>query len=336
MWFNALKVKIDYLKKYATLMTGCYTLWNVYFVFNSSDAWYDEFQKLANVTYEDWTYPVHTSLSSAISACTTNRNDVVLIDANSTHSLTAWLAITKSRIHFIGMDWWNRLIQQWTKIQLATAATTAYVVKNTWTRNTFENIKFIQWATAGTWLYWFQDWWEWTVFKNCSFVFWVANNLWWTTAHEFMAGTDSWTFINCTFWTETLLTSWARSVFDIDQVTAWQEFKSNYFENCRFMISSTSWTATFIRCNAITDLLYTNEFKNTSFLASVDSAWWIALAEAVQTWTGTNKWTLLFTWTLSAMNCTKVSTATGWRNDAIQIVAPASSATGWIWVKPTA
>ena len=149
-------------------------------------------------------------------------------------------------------------------------------------------------------------------------------------------GSDSDQFINCTFGSDTLLTSAARSVFHIDQVTSGQEFKSNYFENCRLMISSSSGTATFIRLDAVGDILYTNEFKNTSFLASVDAGGGTALAEAVQTGTGTSKGTILLSGTLSAMNCTKVSTATSGRNTAVQVVAPASSATGGIGITPTA
>lgn len=72
-------------------------------------------------------------------------------------------------------------------------------MKDTGNRNSFRNIKFIQAATAGTGLTVFQGGGEGTVFKNCSFVFEVADNLGSTDAHEFVAGTDSATFIDCTF-----------------------------------------------------------------------------------------------------------------------------------------
>src|SRR5690606_41439968 len=64
----------------------------------------------------------------------------------------------------------------------------------------------------------------------------------------------------------------ARSVFHIDQVTSGQEFKSNILENCNFLISSSSSTATFVRLDAVGDILFTNIFKNCTFAASVDSA----------------------------------------------------------------
>ena len=101
-------------------------------------------------TYADGTEAFHTTLASAIAACTDGRNDVILLDAKSEHLLTAGIALTKNRVNFVGMDGGDRLVQQGTKIKLATAATTAYVMKDTGTRNSFRNIKFIQAATAGT------------------------------------------------------------------------------------------------------------------------------------------------------------------------------------------
>lgn len=275
------------------------------------------------------------SLSDAYTAAESNNNDVIVLDWVSSHSLTTWLSITKNRIHFIGFDGWDRLLQQWAKIELATASTTAYVVKNTWTRNTFRNIKFIQSATAGTWLTVFQEWGEWTLFKNCSFTFWVVNNLGSTSAFEMVTGSDSATYIDCTFGSDTLLTSAARAVMSIDEVNGTNEFKSNQFRWCTFNISSSSSTATFIRLSAVWDILFSNLFDRCNFLASVDSAWGAAIAEAVQTWTSTVKGCLAFSYP-AIFNVTKFSTATSGRNTAIQVASPAMTATGWIWITPTA
>jgi len=314
------------------------TFGRIFVVKSSSDTSDDNWAKLDQVfkTDSEGRVRVFTSLSNAYDACASNNNDVILLDAHSTHSLSSGIALTKNRVHFIGMDGGDRLVQQGAKVELATAATTAYVLKNTGVRNSFRNIKFIQSSTNAAALTVLQQGDEGGLYKNCSFVFGVANNLGGTTAHEVLSGSDSATFLNCTFGSDTLLTTGARSVFHIDQVTTSQEFKSNYLENCRFLISSSSSTATFIRLDAVGDILFTNEFKNTSFLASVDSAGGIALAEAVQTGTGTVKGSLLFSGTVSAMNCTKISTATSGRNAAVQVIAPASSATGGIGVQPTA
>jgi hypothetical protein len=221
---------------------------------------------------------------------------VILLDAHSTHSLSSGIALTKNRIHFIGMDGGDHLVQQGARVQLATAATTAYVMKNTGNRNTFRNIKFIQAATAGTGLTVFQDGGEGTVFKNCSFVFGVADNLGSANAHEFVAGTDSGTFLNCTFGADTLLTSAARSVFHIDQVTASQEFKSNLLKECVFMISSSNNGALLVKMDAAGDVLFTNHFDDCVFMGSLDSAGGIQLTRAVTTANGTVKGTLYFSY----------------------------------------
>jgi len=332
MWFNQLKRQINNMRVLSALR-NIEAMGNIYYVFNSSNSYYSQFRKLVDNTYEDWTEVFHTSLTSAYAACTSWRNDVILLDWNSTHTLTEGLDWTKSRINVVGMDWGNRLVQQWAKIQSTDTAGDAYVIKITWTRNSFKNIKFIQIDTDAAALTVAQLWWEGNLYENCSFTFWVDDNLWsasafevvngedsWTfinctfwvddnlwsaSAFEVVNGEDSWTFINCTFWADTLLTSEARAIMSVDQVTSWQEFKSNRFKGCTWMTSSSSSTATFIRLAAITDILFTNVFEDCNFVASVDTAWGAAVAEAVQTWTWTNKWTLLFT-RPSAFNVTNV------------------------------
>ena len=129
-----------------------------------------------------------------------------------------------------------------------------------------------------------------------------------TTAHEFLAGGDSCTFLNCTFGNDTLLTSAARSVFHIDQVNGF-EFKSNILKDCNFFISSSSSTATFVRLDAVGDILFTNQFIDCNFLASVDSAGGAAIANASQTGTGTVKGGLYYV-RPAVFNVTDFSVAT--------------------------
>lgn len=276
-----------------------------------------------------------TTLLEAYNACTSNANDVIVLSGNATHSVAAGIDWSKNRIHVIGMDGGDHLVQQGAKIQLGGAIASAYVIKNTGVRNSFTNIKFIQASTSATALTVVQEGGEGTVYKNCSFVFGVANNLGGTTAHEFIAGSDSATYENCTFGSDTLLTSAARSVFHIDQVTSGQEFKSNIVKNCNFLISSSSSTATFIRLDAVGDILFSNLFTDCNFVASVDSAGGAAVAEAAQTGTGTVKGGLYFT-RPAAFNVSDFATATGGRNTNIQVVAAVSVAAAIEGIKPTA
>ena len=278
----------------------------------------------------------YRTLAAAYDACTSNANDVILLSAHTTHSLTTGIAWSKNRIHVIGMDGGDRLVQQGAKVELSGAVDSAYVIKVTGVRNSFRNIKFIQSSTHANALTVLQEGGEGNLYKNCSFIFGVVDNLDQTTAHEVLAGSDSATYLNCTFGADTLLTSAARSVFHIDQVTTSQEFKSNILRECIFIISSSSSTATFVRLDAVGDILFTNIFDRCIFCASVDSAGGAAIAEASQTGTSTVKGVLVYAHP-AAFNCTDFSTATSGRNAATQIVGVVTTAgTGGIGVAPTA
>lgn len=311
---------------------------NIFVVMNSSDSDEKNYDVLQDVILPDAHGQVrfYTSLSAAYDAAESNNNDVILLDGNSTHSITSGIAWTKNRIHVFGMDGGDRLVQQGAKVQNSSTDTTAYVIKVTGVRNSFRNIKFIQASTDAAALTVLQEGGEGNLYKNCTFTFGVVDNLDQTTAHEVVAGSDSATYIDCLFGTETLLTSAARSVFHIDQVTASQEFKSNILRGCTFLISSSSSTATFVRLDAVGDILFSNLFDRCNFIASVDSAGGAAIAEASQTGTGTVKGVLVYSHP-AAFNVTDFSTATSGRNAATQLVGVVTTAgTGGIGVAPTA
>lgn len=261
--------------------------------------------------------------------------DTIALSTSATHTLTAVLNHTKSRINWIGLDFSGRQVQQGAKIQLGGAIDAAYVIKNTGVRNSFVNIKFIMASTHANALTVMQEGGEGTLWQNCSFVFGVADNLDETTSHEVVAGSDSATYLNCTFGCDTLLTSAARSVFHIDQVTASQEFKSNILQNCNFIISSSSSTATFVRLDAVGDVLFSNVFKDCTFIASIDSAGGAAIAEASQTGTGTVKGVLYYV-RPAALGVTDFATATSGRNANTRVVSAVSAAAATEGITPTA
>lgn len=276
------------------------------------------------------------TLAAAYTAAVSNQNDVILLSAHTTHALTTGIAWSKNRIHVIGMDGGGRLVQQGAKVELSGAVDSAYVIKVTGVRNSFRNIKFIQSSTHANALTVLQEGGEGNLYDHCTFTFGVVDNLDQTTAHEVLAGSDSATYVKCNFGTETLLTSAARSVFHIDQVTTSQEFKSNILEDCIFLISSSSSTATFVRLDAVGDILFSNIFRRCTFVASVDSAGGAAIAEASQTGTSTVKGVLCYD-NCSAFNCTDFATATSGRNAATQVVAVSPTAgTAGVGVQPTA
>lgn len=314
------------------------TFGRILVVMSTSDASDERYQRVQEImkTDSNGMLRFYNTLEAAYDAATSNNNDVILLDGDTTHAVSAGIAWTKNRINIIGMDGGDRLVQQGAKVQLSGAVDSAYVLKATGVRNSFRNIKFIQASTHANALTVLQEGGEGNLYKNCSFVFGVVDNLDQTTAHEVLAGSDSATFLNCTFGSDTLLTSAARSVFHIDQVTSGQEFKSNILKECNFIISSSSSTATFVRLDAVGDILFSNIFDHCNFVASVDSAGGAAIAEASQTGTGTVKGILAYMYPATA-GVTDFSTATSGRNAATYVLAPSPTAgTAGLGITPTA
>ena len=274
-----------------------------------------------------------SGLEAAYAACTSNADDVILLSGYASQALKAGIAWTKNRIHVIGMDGGSRLTDHGSKVESSVTDATGYLLNNTGTRNSFTNIKFIQNSTNGAALNVALFAGEGNLYKNCSFIFATASNLGSTSASEVVCGEDSGTFIDCEFGADTLLTTAARQVMLVKTLTT--EMKSNRFRGCSWKISSSSATATFIRLNAVTDILFTNLFENCSFQASVDSAGGIALtAGAIQTGTGTTKGTLNFSY--PAFFNVGGSLASSGNNTAVQVVAPASVASAIKGIQPTA
>lgn len=276
-----------------------------------------------------------TGLATAEDACLTSNEDQLILSSNSTHTLATGIAFDKNRINVIGIDGGgDRLLQQGTKIQTTDAAAVAYTMKNTGTRNSFRNIKFIMNDTDSAALNVVQDGSEGALYKNCSFVFGVDDNLGGTTAHEFLAGSDSATIRECTFGNDTLLTTAARSVFYIDQVTTSQEFKSNIIKDCIWKISSSSADALMISMAAAGDILFSNLFIDPIFMASLDSAGGIALTKAVTTANGTTKGCICLSNPVG-FNITNIG-VNGTNNDQLQAYGAVNTGTDLVGLAPTA
>lgn len=310
---------------------------NVFVVMDPNDSDKKNYQVLQDVILPDPHGQVrfYTSLETAYTAAESNNNDVILLDGNSTHVIANGIAWSKNRIHVFGMDGGDRLVQQGAKVQTTAGAGDAYVIKVTGVRNSFRNIKFIQADTDAAALHVLEEGGEGNLYKNCTFTFGVVDNLDLTTATEVLCGSDSATFSKCLFGTETLLTSAARTVFTIDQVTANQEFKSNILEDCIWLISSSSADSLFISMAAAGDILFTNLFIRPIFMASVDSAGGIALTKGVTTANGTTKGTINL-YMPAAFNTANLG-VNGTNNDALQVYgAPNATGTDYIGMAPVA
>jgi len=296
---------------------------NVLIVMNSANSDEKNYQIMQDMFPPDADGNVRffTSLSAAYDAAESNNNDVILLDANSSHTLAAELDITKNRINFIGMDGGGRLIQQGAKVQNTAGTATVYVVKNTGTRNSFRNIKFIQVDDEATSLTVFQEGGEGTLFENCSFTFGDVDNLDQTDAYDFVHGGDSVTMKECTFGNDTLLTSAGRAVMAIDQVKAGQPFKNNIFKDCLWMTSTSSTDLSFIRVLSTADVNFGNVFINSIMMnALVSSTSAAATDDAVDSVSGLVAGNLLFV--NPATNATKFCSDV---TDQVQVVGPTTT-----------
>ena len=304
----------------ANLLTGG----EVFLVLEDSDTDYNKiFQRFGSEN-------VFTTLNEAYEACVTNRNDIILMSAQNTHTVVS-IAWTKSRIHVEGLDGGGRYLQQGTKLQTATGTAGAYVIKNTGTRNSFRNIKFIQGSAEATALTVFQFGGEGNMYENCSFVFGVADNLGGTTAHEAVMGEDSGTFKECTFGNDTLVTSGDRAVMLIDEVTTGQEMKSCVFKDCLWSINSSEANANFIKINAAGDCKFTQTFINPIFNAAICAgSGGIALTDAVESVTGLVDGNLLFV--SPACNCTNFCATV---TDQVQVVGMGDMTTSKVGIAVT-
>ncbi len=314
----------------------------VFIVCDPDDSADPNFQKLQEVCSTDSTGVLrfYTSLKEAYDATTTNNNDVILLDAHSAHVLTTGLTVSKSRVHFIGMDGGERLQAQGARVQTTDAAAVAYVIRNTGTRNSFRNIKFTMNDTNAAAIHCFEEGGEGTLFKNCSFIFSVVDNLDLTTASEFVCGSDSATYIDCTFGAATLTTtaSGGRTVCLYDAVTGGATTpRDNVFRNCIFTIESSDAGSLFVSMAASGDAKGINNFDNCTFIASLVSGGGIALTKAVSTANGLTDGIFCYGYP-RAYNVANFGT-NGTNNDNLYVIGTVvdpSAATDFIAVKPVA
>ena len=178
------------------------TVGRVFFVADPDDTDEENYQRLQEVFRVDPAGAVRffTSFSSAYDACEENNNDVIVLDGNSTHVLTAMLTVSKSRVHVVGLDYLlgiKRRYGQSTKVSLTatTGATNIGTVKNTGVRNSFRGIKFMNSSTVTEGIYCFVDGGEYTFMEFCEIY--KDTDLDQTGASELVANGDSSHYKDC-------------------------------------------------------------------------------------------------------------------------------------------
>lgn len=253
------------------------TFGNVFVVFNSSDTDEAGYAIAQSVFKPDDAGRIRffTDLATAYAATESNNNDVIVLDGNSTHTLTSMLTVSNSRVHFFGLDALlgnNRAYGQSSKVSLTatTGATNIATIKNTGVRNSFHGIKFMNASTVAEGIYCFVDGGEYTYMENCEIY--KSTDLDETGAAEFVCNADSPTYVNCTFGSLADARSGAvvraNVLFTKELAGTGLVTRDATFRNCNFWIQCTNTANRFVYGANATDIERVALFENCNFICN--------------------------------------------------------------------
>ena len=207
--------------------------------------------------------------SKAVASVTTNNNDVIFIDGDSTVVETAMVTLSKNRVHTVGINGPCGHYGAGAKIScaLASGATNITTVLNTGVRNTFTGVKFMNENTVDEGLYGFVEGGEYSRFFGCEFY--KGTDLDITGAADLVLNGDSPMFYNCTIGSSANLISGAtiRANILLTQAIAGagKVTRDAYFENCILWRRSSNVANRFVYGAAATDLERFMIMKNCLF-----------------------------------------------------------------------
>ena len=152
------------------------TFGRVFVVMNSSNTDEENYTRIQDVFPPDPNGQVRffTSLASAYDATESNNNDVIVLDGNSTHTLTAELDISKNRVHIVGMDYLMGLRRRYghsSKISIGiTTDETISAIKITGVRCSLRGVKVMSSNTEAESIFAVADGGEYT-YMDCVEIF---------------------------------------------------------------------------------------------------------------------------------------------------------------------
>jgi hypothetical protein len=177
------------------------------------------------------------TLSAAIDAATTNNNDVIFIDGDSTVVETAMVSLTKNRVHIVGCNGPLGHYGAGAKVSctLSTGATNIATFQNTGVRNNITGVKFMNSNTVAQGLYSVAEGGEFTRYFNCEFY--KDSDLDETAAAELLHNGDSAMFYNCTFGSSAniIADNKIRPNVLLSATLSGKKCRDSYFENCLFL-----------------------------------------------------------------------------------------------------
>ena len=208
------------------------------------------------------------TIAKAYSLATTNNHDMIVLSANSGHTATDELAVTKNRLHFWGLDAVGRYYGQRSRWTMGVTTGTAIgVVKNTGVGNSWSNIKFDSSDTLSTSVYAFADGGEYTVLEHCEIY--KSTDLDQTTSAELLMNGDSSLVRACTIGSlATARTAAGTNVLLTRETITGKVCRDVTFDNCLFWLNSTSATASHMHATTATDVERMLLIKDSQFIVA--------------------------------------------------------------------
>lgn len=213
------------------------------------------------------------TFSSGLSLVTSNNNDFVVIDGDSTVVETAMVDNSKNRFSVLGVGG-GVLFGQGTKISVTatTGATNIGTYQNTGVRTSYAGIKFINSSTVTEGIYCIAEGGEYSVYTNCEFY--KDTDLDETAASEFLHNGDSTQFFGCTFGSSANIVAdnCIRPNVKLTATLAGKKCRDTYFENCLFLSKAGGTEKVMVYGANATDVERMLLMKNCTFMNNVLSA----------------------------------------------------------------
>lgn len=216
-----------------------------------------------------------TTVGAAVAVSTTNNHDVIMMNANSSHSTASTddeLTLTNGRTHFVGLGGGSRYLGQRTRWTMGvTTGSAIAVLKNTGVGNTFTNIKFDSSDTLATSLYSVAEGGEYTQYTNCEIV--KSTDLDQTTAAHMLMNGDSAYMVGCAIGSLDYEVSVKRPTMLMNRTTiSGKVARDVIIEDCLFLIKTSDSDASLVHGDNANDVERMLLFKNCGFLNAVLSS----------------------------------------------------------------
>jgi len=215
------------------------------------------------------------TIGQANDTVTSGNHDVVLLSANTVHTQTSMLNITKSRVHFVGLGLRPLGIGMGARTRIAmgdsTVAADIALMKNTGVGNTFSGIKFDSSSTVAASLYGIAEGGEYSVYDGCELY--KSSDLDDAGASELALNGDSAQFLNCTIGSTANETGNIRAnVLCTGGIISGKKLRDCYFENCMLLAKADDTDKVFVYGANATDVERMLTFKGCTFFNNPLSA----------------------------------------------------------------